>query len=230
MLGGSPSRMRLARSQAPRQVEDSRKELPISPTWRGLVLLGAVGGLALTQPDLSQAGEASSLYTCLDLAGHRRITPPEAREYGAVWRCQGHDGMTVRVAEGDLRFFVSYGPNAATQTAAGETLPAVQHARRRQARMAPQARGGTLEAVRHHSSLQVGFRWAQGIDPRRHQARQGRRLPCRLCRGHGQQEGQRAGAGARRPRRSRICLQTGARQELRRRRPPDRLSVAQRSA
>ncbi len=95
----------------------------MSPIWRGLVLLGAVGGLALTQPDLSQAGEASSLYTSLDLAGCADITPPEAREYGALWRCQGHDGMTVRVAEGDLRFFVSYGPNAAAQTAAGQTLP-----------------------------------------------------------------------------------------------------------
>ena len=29
----------------------------------------------------------------------------------------------MRVAEGDLRMFVSYGPNAATQTAAYETIP-----------------------------------------------------------------------------------------------------------
>ncbi len=41
----------------------------MSPIWRDLVLLGMVGGLDLTQPALSQAGEASSLYTSLDLAG-----------------------------------------------------------------------------------------------------------------------------------------------------------------
>ena len=69
MLEGSSSRMRVARSQAPRLLEDLSKELPMFPIWRGLVLLGAVWGLALTQPGLSQAGEASSLYTSLDLAG-----------------------------------------------------------------------------------------------------------------------------------------------------------------
>ena len=37
--------------------------------------------------------------------------------------CPGYDGIDVRVAEGDLRIFVSYGPGAATQTAAYETVP-----------------------------------------------------------------------------------------------------------
>jgi hypothetical protein len=32
--------------------------------------------------------------------------------------------MPVRVAEGDLRFLISYGENAAEEVAAGETLPA----------------------------------------------------------------------------------------------------------
>ena len=56
MLGGSSSRMRVARSQVPSLVEASRKELPMSPVWRGLVLWGAAGGLALTQPAPGQAG------------------------------------------------------------------------------------------------------------------------------------------------------------------------------
>ena len=65
-----------------------------------------------------------SAYTSLKLEGCENITPPEAAEHGGVFQCAGLDGMDVRVAEGDLRMFVSYGPNAATQTAAAQTLPA----------------------------------------------------------------------------------------------------------
>ncbi|MGH6864871.1 MAG: hypothetical protein ACREDO_01515 [Methyloceanibacter sp.] len=45
------------------------------------------------------------------------------KDYGSVWRCAGYEGIDVRVAEGDLRIIVSYGPNADTQSAAYETLP-----------------------------------------------------------------------------------------------------------
>jgi hypothetical protein len=41
-----------------------------------------------------------------------------------VFRCKGFGGLDVRVAEGDLRMFVSYGPDAAAQTAAQQTVPA----------------------------------------------------------------------------------------------------------
>lgn len=74
-------------------------------------------------PVRSAAEEVTSVYTSLKLARCQNVTPAEMEDYGTVWRCEGHDGVAVRVAEGDLRFFVSYGPKAAEQTAAYETLP-----------------------------------------------------------------------------------------------------------
>lgn len=69
------------------------------------------------------AEEISSVYTTLKPKACEDVTPTEAREYGSAFTCKGYDGMVVRVAESDLRMFVSYGPDAATQTAAEETLP-----------------------------------------------------------------------------------------------------------
>ncbi|MFZ2017236.1 MAG: hypothetical protein WAU90_01005 [Methyloceanibacter sp.] len=69
------------------------------------------------------AEEIASVYTSLDLKKCKDITPKDAKDYGTVWRCPGYGGIEVRVAEGDLRIFVSYGPKAETQTAAQETLP-----------------------------------------------------------------------------------------------------------
>jgi len=71
----------------------------------------------------ARAEEISSVYTPLDLSQCKDVTPEDVKEYGTVWRCPGHDGIDVRVAEGDLRIFVSYGPKAETQTAAYETVP-----------------------------------------------------------------------------------------------------------
>lgn len=70
---------------------------------------------------VSAASANESVYTSLKLETCETI---EASEQGAVFRCRGFDKMSVRVAEGDLRMFVSYGPDAAEQTAASETLPA----------------------------------------------------------------------------------------------------------
>jgi hypothetical protein len=74
-------------------------------------------------PFAAGAEEISSVYTSLDLKKCKDITPDDVKEYGTIWRCKGQDGIDVRVAEGDLRMFVSYGPKAETQTAASETLP-----------------------------------------------------------------------------------------------------------
>lgn len=82
-------------------------------------------GLALVL--LSSAASAKtikSVYTPLALKACENVTPPEAAEYGGVFLCKGLGGLDVRVAEGDLRMFVSYGPDAATQTAAQQTVPA----------------------------------------------------------------------------------------------------------
>jgi hypothetical protein len=69
------------------------------------------------------AEEISSAYTKLKGESCRDATPLDAGGYGSVFTCKGYDGIDVRVAEGDLRMFVSYGPGAAKQTAATETLP-----------------------------------------------------------------------------------------------------------
>ena len=71
----------------------------------------------------SSATEIESVYTKLDLDQCKDVTPEEIKDNGAVLICPGYGGIDVRVAEGDLRIFVSYGPDAATQTAAYETLP-----------------------------------------------------------------------------------------------------------
>jgi hypothetical protein len=71
----------------------------------------------------AEAEEISSAYTTLKPKACQHVTPPEAREYGSLFKCKGYDGINVRVAEKDLRMFVSYGPDAAAQTAATETLP-----------------------------------------------------------------------------------------------------------
>ncbi len=81
----------------------------------------AVAVLAMLMP--AQAQEISSLYTPLDLKKCKDVTQADAKEYGTIWRCEGYEGLSIRVAEGDLRIFVSYGPKAETQTAANETLP-----------------------------------------------------------------------------------------------------------
>lgn len=91
------------------------------PQAPGLAPSLAVAILAMLLP--AQAQELSSIYTPLDLKKCKDVTPADAKEYGTIWRCEGYEGLSVRIAEGDLRIFVSYGPKAETQTAANETLP-----------------------------------------------------------------------------------------------------------
>jgi len=47
----------------------------------------------------------------------------ETSDFGSVWACAGYKGTPVRIAEGDLRFFVSYGFGAEDEPAAGQTPP-----------------------------------------------------------------------------------------------------------
>ena len=86
---------------------------PVSLTLSLICLMAATS---------SYAGDVSSRYTSLDL-DKCKLTASNANEGGwAVFDCKGHEGMRVRVAEGDLRYFVSYGPNADRQIAATQTL------------------------------------------------------------------------------------------------------------
>lgn len=68
------------------------------------------------------AGEISSLYTKLDLDKCKLVASNASEGGWAEFSCKGHNGINVRVAEGDLRYFVSYGPNAKNQVAATQTL------------------------------------------------------------------------------------------------------------
>jgi hypothetical protein len=71
----------------------------------------------------ASAGEVSSIYTSLDLEKKCILVKSIPNEGGgAIWNCKGHKGLRVRVAEGDLRFFVSFGKNADKQTASRQTL------------------------------------------------------------------------------------------------------------
>lgn len=84
---------------------------------RGALLAGcAVLGLAG-----SAAGQDNqSAYTDLDLD---QCLIMHADDFGASWACPGYRGYPVRIAESDLRFFVSFGFGAEEQPAAGQTLP-----------------------------------------------------------------------------------------------------------
>lgn len=79
----------------------------------GLALTGAVA------PTTAQTFE--SAYTDLDLNKCRHTPGKEEEDYG-FWRCQGHAGVAVRVSAGDQRTYVSFGPRAKDQPAAGQTF------------------------------------------------------------------------------------------------------------
>ncbi len=84
--------------------------------WLG----AALALMAMAAPAIA----AESAYTDLDLA-QCVPEPPDPNDplQSGVWHCTGYAGMPVRVAEGDIRFYVSYGPDAVNEMAAGETLP-----------------------------------------------------------------------------------------------------------
>ena len=98
----------------------TRQHIRILTVLLGAGLLGSGWPLAPVQA----AGVVESAYTPLVLDKCGNVTPPDMEERGAVFRCEGYGGIAVRVAEGDLRMFVSYGDRAEDQTAASQTLPA----------------------------------------------------------------------------------------------------------
>jgi hypothetical protein len=77
----------------------------------GIVLLPSCGS--------ASAQENASAYTNIDQCSHARGTAVE--DYGS-WRCKGYAGIDVWLSAGDQRMYVSFGPRAATEIAARETL------------------------------------------------------------------------------------------------------------
>lgn len=82
--------------------------------------------LLATGASIAQAFD--SAYTDLRLS-QCQLQPadPEDPVGGGIWWCEGYAGIPVRVAEGDLRFLVSFGANAANELAASQTLPQFNH-------------------------------------------------------------------------------------------------------
>jgi hypothetical protein len=66
------------------------------------------------------AQQIDSAYTDVDLD---ECTIIRSDDFGSRWACPGHKGTPVMIAEGDLRFFVSYGFGAPGEKAAQQTLP-----------------------------------------------------------------------------------------------------------
>lgn len=84
----------------------------------------AVAMLPLVAPGAALAQTYESVYTQLDFEQCPREPPvPDDPLESATWWCEGYGGMPVRVAAGDLRFLVSFGAGAASEPAAGQTLP-----------------------------------------------------------------------------------------------------------
>lgn len=76
-------------------------------------------GLALFA-GTAQAQDWRSEYTEIDLS---QCTMVSQYELGASWTCPGYRGYPLVISEGDLRFFVSYGPDALHENAKRQTLP-----------------------------------------------------------------------------------------------------------
>lgn len=66
---------------------------------------------------------AESVYSALDLNETCELQEdPENTGDNATWRCRGYNGIPIYVAEGDLRFFVSFGDQARDEPAASQSL------------------------------------------------------------------------------------------------------------
>jgi len=88
-----------------------------------ILVLVALASPANAQPANSPLGQVERAYTPLDLTKCRHRPGKEVEDYGS-WGCTGHDGIAVHVTAGDQRTYISYGPNAAKELAAQQTLAA----------------------------------------------------------------------------------------------------------
>ena len=80
--------------------------------------------LALIAPAAVSAqtgAPAESAYTEFDARACRHTAGKDVEDYG-TWLCPGYHGISVWLHAGDQRMNVSFGPDAADEPAAGETL------------------------------------------------------------------------------------------------------------
>lgn len=79
----------------------------------GLLLAGGFTGSPARAVEINSAYTDINLDECLVM---------ESDDFGTMWACPGYKGMPVYVAEGDLRFMVSFGFGADREPAAEQTL------------------------------------------------------------------------------------------------------------
>jgi hypothetical protein len=92
---------------------------------RGFAVLASIFIIAMTNAS-TVARHASpssivSVYTPLDLDKCKHRPGTEIEDYGS-WRCSGYANIAVFVTAGDMRTYISYGPDAAEELAAKQTL------------------------------------------------------------------------------------------------------------
>lgn len=92
------------------------RKMEIDVTRRLIAILCALP--FLVQPVTAQ--QIESAYTDVDLD---ECSILHSDDFGTRWACPGYKGIPVMIAEGDLRFFVSYGFGAPDERAASQTLP-----------------------------------------------------------------------------------------------------------
>jgi hypothetical protein len=74
--------------------------------------------MAMPLPALAFGTQSTYTDLSLDLCS---VT--KTNDFGTTWACPGYKGIPVMVAEGDLRFMVSYGLKSTEEPAAEQTLP-----------------------------------------------------------------------------------------------------------
>jgi hypothetical protein len=84
------------------------------------ICLAFAAGLIVAGAAAPALAAFDSAYTDIDLD---QCSITETSDFGTVWACAGYKGTPVRIAEGDLRFFVSYGFGAEDERAAEQTPP-----------------------------------------------------------------------------------------------------------
>jgi hypothetical protein len=95
----------------------ARRSTPMTTARWILPTLALVAGLASAPPAFAGFNSA---YTDINLD---QCTVINADDFGASWACPGYKGYPLYIAEGDLRFMISYGFDAQNEPAAGQTPP-----------------------------------------------------------------------------------------------------------
>ena len=88
-----------------------------------IVLIGALVAFSLGTSTIALSADGGrSVYTKIDIEKNCRLGRQYEQGQGAEWWCPGLGDMEILVAEGDLRFFLGYGPNAQNQRSFEQTL------------------------------------------------------------------------------------------------------------